>query len=344
MNTLVRERVCLPIPDAKEEVMVEIPVRYSVVVPVYNEEAVLTATYQRVKAVMEQMRQPYELVFVDDGSTDATQAILGALCAEDRTVRLIRFSRNFGHQVAISAGMDYAAGDAVIVIDADLQDPPELIPAMAEKWQQGYEVVFARRTQRQGETLFKRVSAAAFYRMLRALTDVDIPLDAGDFRLLDRSVCEVMRSFHEQNRFVRGLVSWSGFRQTAVDYVRDPRVAGETKYSLRRMLKLSMDAVTSFSDKPLRLSAYAGIILLVASLFFLLYAAAALIFARQPVSGIAVVIGMLALFQSLVLVALGLMGQYVARIFDEARARPLYVVASRAGFAKGAWAHGERDC
>jgi polyisoprenyl-phosphate glycosyltransferase len=309
-------------------------VRYSVIIPVYNEQQVLPVTYERLKTVMDGLREPYELVFVNDGSSDASQAILESLSDKDNAVKVINFSRNFGHQVAISAGMDYAAGDAVIVIDADLQDPPELIPKMIERWSEGYQVVYARRTVRLGETQFKRWSAAFFYRMLRTLTDFDIPVDTGDFRLIDRRVCEVMKSIHEKNRFIRGLVSWSGFRQTAVEYVREPRLAGETKYSLKKMLRLSSDAITSFSDKPLKLPIYIGSTLIFLCTIFLVYAVFASISFRHAISGLLWVVYACAMLNAIVLLSLGIMGQYIARIYDEVRNRPLYVVVSQKGFQK----------
>jgi dolichol-phosphate mannosyltransferase len=305
-----------------------------VIIPVYNEEQVLPATYARLKTVMDGLREPYELVFVNDGSSDASQVILESLCDEDDTVKVINFSRNFGHQVAISAGMDYAAGDAVIIIDADLQDPPELIPKMIERWLEGYQVVYAKRTGRLGETQFKRWSARLFYRVLRALTDIDIPVDAGDFRLIDRSVCEVMKSIHEKNRFIRGLVSWSGFRQTAVEYVREPRHAGETKYSLKRMLRLSSDAITSFSDKPLKIPIYIGSTLIILSTLFLVYAVFVSISFRHGVSGFMWILCACAMLNGIALVSLGIIGQYIARIYDEVRQRPLYIVGSHKGFQK----------
>lgn len=336
MNTLARDEIRCSRPSLKrgEEASVSTRVRYSVIVPVYNEQEVLPTTYKRLKTVMDGLSEPYELVFVNDGSRDASQAILESLCDEDPAVKVINFSRNFGHQVAISAGMDYAAGDAVIVIDADLQDPPELIPKMIERWSEGYEVVYARRTVRLGETWFKRWSAALFYRVLRALTDVDIPMDTGDFRLIDRRVCDVMKSIREKNRFIRGLVSWSGFRQTAVDYVRDPRLAGETKYPLKRMLRLSSDAITSFSDKPLKMPLYIGTMVIILCLGLLVYAVFSSLLFRHDVSGLIWGVDTCALLNGVVLVSLGMMGQYLARIYDEVRDRPLYVVGSQKGFQK----------
>lgn len=227
-------------------------IQYSIVVPVYNEEPVIQTTYQRLKEVMDQTKEHYELIFVNDGSKDRSIEILREQSLIDPRVKIIDFSRNFGHQIAITAGMDYAEGNAIAVIDADLQDPPELILDMIEQWKEGYDVVYAVRTKRKGETFFKKQTASMFYRLLRSVTDIDIPLDTGDFRLLDRKVCDEMKRLKEKNPFVRGLVSWVGFKQTAVEYERDERLAGETKYPLKKMLKLSMDGITTFSHKPLK--------------------------------------------------------------------------------------------
>ncbi|MBQ7006372.1 MAG: glycosyltransferase family 2 protein, partial [Oscillospiraceae bacterium] len=244
-------------------------VRYSVVVPVYNEEAVLLACYARLTNVMQSLMQDYELIFVDDGSRDESGEILAKLCAQDHHVRLVTFSRNFGHQAAISAGMDLSSGQAVIIIDADLQDPPEVIPEMIKQWKAGYDVVYGQREKRKGEGLFKKTTAKLFYRFLSSQTDVEIPLDTGDFRLIDRKVCDVLSSLTEKNRYVRGLVSFAGFRQIGVSYVREERYAGETKYPLRKMLSFAADATTSFSKKPLKLAGYVGFFLSLASFVYL---------------------------------------------------------------------------
>ncbi|GMA63407.1 glycosyltransferase family 2 protein [Alicyclobacillus fastidiosus] len=307
-------------------------VRYSVVIPVYNEQEVLATAYDRLKAVMDTLGEPYELIFVNDGSKDVSREILERLFATSQSVKVLNFSRNFGHQVAISAGMDYASGDAVIVIDADLQDPPELILKMVEAWRQGNDVVYAKRTVRQGDTRFKRWTAALFYRSLRILTDVDIPVDTGDFRLIDRKVCAVMKGLKEKSRFVRGLVSWVGFRQTAVEYVRDRRFAGETKYPLKRMLRLSSDAITSFSEKPLKMAMYVGAILALASIVALFGALCAPLFTGSGVSGLFALGAVVVFVNSILLIAVGILGQYVARIHDEARDRPLYILESQLGF------------
>ncbi|WP_028403219.1 glycosyltransferase family 2 protein [Ectobacillus panaciterrae] len=301
-------------------------VKYSIVIPVYNEEEVIYETYKRLKRVMDSTGEGYELLFVNDGSRDETVSILKECSGIDQSVKLIDFSRNFGHQIAITAGMDYAAGDAIVIIDADLQDPPELILKMIEKWKEGYDVVYAKRTQRKGETFFKKQTAALFYRLLRASTDIDIPLDTGDFRLIDRKVCEEMKRIPEKNRFVRGLVSWVGFRQTAVEYTRDERLAGETKYPLKKMLKLSMDGMTSFSYKPLKLATYTGGLLSLAGFIYMLVVLYLKLFTDSTVTGWASIIIIQLLFSGIVLLLLGVIGEYIGRIYDETKDRPLYIV------------------
>lgn len=242
----------------------------SVVVPVYNEELVVSESYRRLKCVMDSLGRPYEIIFVDDGSNDDTWNILSSICSCDKSVKLIAFSRNFGHQAAITAGMDYSSGRTVVVIDADLQDPPELIPEMLKKWRDGFDVVYGVRSRREGETFFKKASSALFYRLLKNMTDVDMPLDAGDFRLVDRKVCDALKKIPERNRYVRGLVSWLGFRQTGVEFVREKRFAGKTKYPMKKMLKLAFDGIASFSYQPLKLANWCGVIVTIVSLLFLL--------------------------------------------------------------------------
>ncbi|MGE6630193.1 glycosyltransferase family 2 protein [Bacillus sp. NPDC077027] len=305
--------------------------QYSIVVPVYNEELVIHESYQRLKTVMDSTGEAYELLFVNDGSKDRTSEMIKGYCQQDPSVKLIDFSRNFGHQIAITAGMDYARGNAVIVIDADLQDPPELILEMIEKWKEGFEVVYAVRTHRKGETFFKKQTAAMFYRVLRKMTEVDIPIDTGDFRLIDRKVCNEMRKIQEKNPFVRGLVSWIGFKQTAVEYVRDERLAGETKYPLKKMLKLSMDGLTSFSYKPLKLASFAGIILSAigfVSMFIVLYLK---LFTDSTITGWSSLIVIQLFFSGIILFMLGMIGEYIGRIYDEAKDRPLYIVRDSYG-------------
>jgi len=302
---------------------------YSIIIPVYNEEAVVHETYLRLSRVMQVIAQPYELLFINDGSRDRTAEIIEGLAEADNCVKLLDFSRNFGHQIAITAGMDYARGDAIVIIDADLQDPPELIPQMIDKWHEGYDIVYAQRSKRKGETLFKKWTAALFYRTLRALTEVDIPLDTGDFRLIDRKVCYAMCSIREKNRFVRGLVSWVGFRATAVEYVREERFAGETKYPLKKMLRFSMDGITSFSYKPLKLATYLGFMISLASFIYLLISLGQRLFTTSTVAGWSSLIACLLLLNGVTLIILGILGEYVGRIYDETKNRPLYILRDK---------------
>jgi glycosyltransferase involved in cell wall biosynthesis len=304
-------------------------VKYSIVVPVYNEEEVIHETYRRLTEVMRSTKEAYELLFVNDGSKDRTAEIIKEYSEQDPAVVLLDFARNFGHQIAITAGMDYARGEAVVVIDADLQDPPELILEMIEKWKQGFDVVYAKRTKRKGETYFKKQTAAMFYRFLRAMTDIDIPLDTGDFRLLDRKVCNQMNSIQEKNRFVRGLVSWVGFKQIAVEYERDERLAGESKYPLKKMLKLSMDGITSFSYKPLKLASYAGVTLSGIGFIYLLVVMYLKLFTDSTITGWSSLIVIQLFFSGIILIILGMIGEYIGRIYDETKNRPLYIVREK---------------
>lgn len=308
--------------------------RYSIVVPVYNEEAVVFECYRRLTEVMRQTRDSYELIFINDGSRDQTSSMVSQLCSSDPAVKLIDFSRNFGHQIAITAGMDHAQGDAIVVIDADLQDPPELILQMIEKWKEGYDVVYATRAERKGETGFKKWSAAAFYRTLNKLSDIDIPLDTGDFRLIDRKVCEAMKSLKETNRFVRGLVSWVGFRQTSISYVREERFAGETKYPLKKMLKFASDALVAFSLKPLRLASILGSVISLFSFIYLLFVVGQKLLHFSTTPGWASVIACILFLNGIMLIILGVLGEYIGRIYDEVKQRPLYLVQETKNFSQ----------
>lgn len=309
-------------------------VKYSVIIPMYNEEAVIQETYRQLKKVMNSAGDSYELIFINDGSKDRSVEIIKDYCGWDQTVKLIDFSRNFGHQIAISAGMDYASGEAVIIIDADLQDPPSLILDMITKWKEGYEVVYAKRVKRNGETLFKKWSAAMFYRILRASTDISIPVDTGDFRLMDRKVCDEMKLLSENNRFVRGLVSWVGFRQTAIEYERDERLAGETKYPFKKMIKLCLDGITSFSYKPLKLAGYLGAFLSSLGFLYMIYVIYLALFTDSVIKGWSSLISIMLLFNGFVLIILGILGEYVGRIYDETKGRPLYIVRELQGLEK----------
>lgn len=307
-------------------------VDYSVIVPMYNEEEVIEHTYKRLKDVMDATGKPYELIFVNDGSKDRSAELIRSFGERDPNVRLIDFSRNFGHQIAISAGMDYAQGDAIVVIDADLQDPPEVILQMIAKWKEGYEVVYGRRLKRKGETIFKKVTALAFYRLLKSMTNVDIPLDTGDFRLIDRKVCDVLRSLKEKNRFVRGLISWIGFRQTSVEYVREERFAGETKYPLKKMISFALDGITSFSYKPLKIASYLGFFLSIGSFLYLLIVIYQRLFTDTTEAGWTTIVALNLLFNGIILILLGVIGEYIGRIYDESKNRPLYIVREASGF------------
>lgn len=298
----------------------------SVVVPVYNEGEGITAFYERTKLVLERLQScEHEIIFVDDGSRDNSYQRLTALVDQDVHVKVIKFSRNFGHQIAITAGVDYAEGHAVIVIDSDLQDPPEVIPAFVEKWKAGFDVVYGVRDERKGEGKLKRWTAAGFYRIFRAIVPIDIPVDTGDFRLMSRRVVEKLKAMQERDRFVRGLVSWLGFKQTGVVYSRDPRYAGETKYPYRKMIRFALDGITSFSSLPLKLATILGY---VTSIFAFIYACSVFI---QKMYGVTVqgwatiMVGMLFL-GGVQLICLGIIGEYIGRIFNETKHRPLYIV------------------
>ncbi|MDR2904324.1 MAG: glycosyltransferase family 2 protein, partial [Clostridiales bacterium] len=258
---------------------------YSVIVPVYNEELVIEESYKRLTAVLKATEEPYELIFVNDGSRDRSAQILAGICQKDAAVRFINFSRNFGHQPAITAGMDYAGGKAIVVIDADLQDPPEVILEMIKEWKNGYDVLYGKRLKRKGETFFKKLTAKLYYRVLKSMTNVDIPVDTGDFRLIDRKVCDAMKSLGERNRYVRGLVSWVGFKQKAVAYVREERFAGETKYPLKKMLKFALDGITAFSYKPLKFATTIGFLISVCSFIYLMIIICQKLFTTTTVEG-----------------------------------------------------------
>lgn len=299
---------------------------YSVVAPVFDEEQTLPHFYRRVAAVMEALGEPFELVLVNDGSRDGTYALARALCERDPRLRLVDLSRNFGHQLAISAGMARARGQAVILIDSDLQDPPEVIPELVARWKAGAEVVYAQRRRRAGETRFKRLTAKAFYRLLARLTSASIPPDTGDFRLLDRRVVDALVAMPEHHRFLRGMSAWVGFRQAAVPYDRQERFAGRSKYPLRAMLRLASDAITGFSAVPLQLVGIVGFLLTAASLLGASLAAASRLFAHAAVAT-ALWTWLLVLFVGGVqLLALGIVATYLGRVYDEVRRRPLYVV------------------
>jgi glycosyltransferase involved in cell wall biosynthesis len=307
--------------------------RYSIVAPAYNEAPILRELYLRIYAVMQPTGETWELLLVNDGSNDGSDEIMRELHRQDPAhVRVVNFARNFGHQIAVTAGMDYARGDAVILIDADLQDPPEVILQLIEKWREGYDVVYAVRAERQGESWFKKVTASLFYRIIYRITDVDIPLDTGDFRLMDRRVIEAVRAMREQHRFIRGMVSWVGFRQAGVEYVRQERFAGQTKYPLRKMLRFAWDGITGFSYFPLQLATYLGFgIAALSTLAILVVIYLRAFTATTPLKGQATTLVMVLFLGSIQLISLGIIGEYLGRIYDEVKRRPLYIVSDTLG-------------
>jgi len=304
---------------------------YSVIVPVYNEEQVIAECLKRLTSVMDSTKKNYELIFINDGSRDKTKMLLEKIRRKNNYLKIIDFSRNFGHQIAISAGIDFAEGDAVLIIDADLQDPPEVMLDMIEKWKQGYDVVYGKRTKRKGETIFKLMTAKIFYRFLSGMTQIAIPKDVGDFRLLDRKVCDAMRQIRERNRFMRGLISWAGFSQSDVPYIREKRYAGKTKYPFIKMIRFALNAIVSFSYKPLRLASLLGVLVSLSGfgyLFYVLYQ----FFSGETVPGWASLISLSLIFNGVILLILGIIGEYIGRIYDESKARPLYLINELIGF------------
>lgn len=301
-------------------------ITYSIVAPIYNERENLLELRRRVTEVMDSTNEPWELILVDDGSTDGSTEIIREYAKEDKHIRPIIFARNFGHQIAITAGWDYARGDAVVIIDADLQDPPELILEMAKKWREGNDVVFAVRTEREGESWFKLWTASLFYRLIYRITDVKIPLDAGDFRLMDRKVVDVLKQMRERHRFPRGMSAWVGFKQVGVDYKRAARVAGETKYPFRKMFRLAINAVTSFSYFPLQVATFFGFV----SAGLAILAIPPVIYLRvtgsQAFFGQATTLIAVLFLGGVQLISLGILGEYIGRLYDEAKGRPLYIV------------------
>lgn len=301
---------------------------YSVVVPLYNEELVIDESYKRLKSVMDSANGNYEILFINDGSHDTTRDKVENICRKDKNIKLVNFSRNFGHQAAITAGMNKALGDAIIVIDADLQDPPESILDMIAKWREGYDVVYGKRVKRVGETFFKKFTSSAYYRLLKSMTSIDIPVDTGDFRLIDRKVCDALNSLPEKNRYIRGLVSWVGYKQTFVEFIRKERFAGETKYSLKKMLTLAFDGITSFSYKPLVIAGYFGSFTGLIGTGLLISTIITSALNKSNILNLGLILSISLMMFGIMFCFLAIMGQYIARISDESKNRPLYIVAS----------------
>lgn len=304
---------------------------YSLVLPIFNEEAVLPALLARLDKLLDRLEGNAEVIFVDDGSHDRSADIIAKKAAEDNRYRLVSLSRNFGHQIAITAGMDLAGGDAVIVMDSDLQDPPELVLEMIAKWRSGFQIVYAQRRSREGESTFKRWSASLFYRILRKLAAVEIPANVGDFRLVDRKAVEIFRSMRERDPFVRGMFAWMGFRQTAVEYDRPARATGETKYPVRKMMGLALHAVLGFSEVPLRLALWSGFFISFAAGLSSLYIFALALYDHTLVQGWASTMVVISFFSGVNLFMIGVVGLYVGRIHTEVKRRPLYVIERTVG-------------
>ena len=302
--------------------------KISVVIPMYYEEEVAQDCYQRVEKVSKNIQNyEYEIIFVNDGSKDRTLEILETIAQSDKNVKIISFSRNFGHQAAVTAGIKYVTGDAIVIIDADLQDPPELIPEMLKLWEQGNEVIYGKRKVRKGESRFKLLTAKMFYKTLNALSDVEIPKDTGDFRLVDKKVIDVVNSMPEHNKFLRGLFSWVGFKQTAYEYERKERFAGKTKYPLKKMLKLASDGIISFSSKPLKIVGGLGIISIALSIIILIYSLISYIFELNNLTaGWTSIMVAITLFSGVQLLSIWIMSEYIARIYDETKNRPQYII------------------
>jgi len=299
---------------------------YSIVVPVFNEEEVLNEFYKRLTIAMDKLKEKYEIIFVNDGSTDNSLEIMKKLHSNDKRIKIISFSRNFGHQMAITAGIDYASGEAVVTIDADLQDPPEMIPELIKKWKEGYDVVYGVRKKREGESFFKKATASIFYRLLNRVTDINIPLDAGDFRLMDRKVVNNLKQIREKNRYIRGLTSWIGFKQIGVLYKREKRFAGYTKYPLRKMLKFAFNAIFSFTNFPLKIATYFGFLVAGLSFLYLIYVLILKIFMNATIQGWASLIVAVLFLGGVQLICIGIIGEYIGRIGEEVKKRPLYII------------------
>lgn len=301
---------------------------YSFIIPIYNEEETIPELYRRVNAVMNRLDSDVELILVNDGSRDRSLQMLRKLHHEDQRVQYLSMARNFGHQIAVTAGLNFAQGQVIVVLDADLQDPPELIPDMIEMWRQGYQVVYAQRIQRRRESWFKRFTAYAFYRILQRLADVEIPPDTGDFCLMDRQVVDVLNTMPERNRYIRGLRAWIGFRQTVIRFERDPRFAGEVKYTFSKSLALAIDGLVSFSKVPLRLATYTG---LLAAMLALLMTALVIYWRlfqlNSPVTGFATIMAAIFFIGAVQLISIGVLGEYIGRIYEEVKGRPLYTLA-----------------
>ena len=298
----------------------------SAIIPSYNEQDNVGLMYERMTKTLSKISPDYEIIYINDCSKDQTLLRIKELAAKDTHVKYLSFSRNFGHQIAVSAGLDYCSGKAVVIIDGDLQDPPELIEQMYEKYKEGYKVVYARRTSREGETWFKKATAKIFYRLLASMTSIDIPVDVGDFRLIDQVIVKHLRNMPEKSKYIRGQISWIGYKQTFVNYNRDARIYGKTNYPLRKMLRFALDGITAFSDKPLKIASGLGIVAAIVSLLALVYALVAHFCFNSTITGWTSLILSVLFIGGVQLITIGIIGEYIARINNDVRNRPLYIL------------------
>ena len=298
----------------------------SAIIPSYNEQDNVGLMYERMTKTLSKISPDYEIIYINDCSKDQTLLRIKELAAKDTHVKYLSFSRNFGHQIAVSAGLDYCSGKAVVIIDGDLQDPPELIEQMYEKYMEGYKVVYARRTSREGETWFKKATAKIFYRLLASMTSIDIPVDVGDFRLIDQVIVKHLRNMPEKSKYIRGQISWIGYKQTFVNYHRDARIYGKTNYPLRKMLRFALDGITAFSDKPLKIASGLGIVAAIVSLLALVYALVAHFCFNSTITGWTSLILSVLFIGGVQLITIGIIGEYIARINNDVRNRPLYIL------------------
>ena len=298
----------------------------SAIIPSYNEQDNVGLMYERMTKTLSKISPDYEIIYINDCSKDQTLLRIKELAAKDTHVKYLSFSRNFGHQIAVSAGLDYCSGKAVVIIDGDLQDPPELIEQMYEKYKEGYKVVYARRTSREGETWFKKATAKIFYRLLASMTSIDIPVDVGDFRLIDQVIVKHLRNMPEKSKYIRGQISWIGYKQTFVNYHRDARIYGKTNYPLRKMLRFALDGITAFSDKPLKIASGLGIVAAIVSLLALVYALVAHFCFNSTITGWTSLILSVLFIGGVQLITIGIIGEYIARINNDVRNRPLYIL------------------
>ncbi len=309
-------------------------IKYSIIIPTYNEEEVIPELYNRLTSVMESLNESYEIIFIIDGSKDNSFELAKSLHERDDRVKIIKFSRNFGHQIAITAGIEHSAADAVIMMDADLQHPPEIIPRLIEKWKEDYDIVYTVREKTKGASFLKNISAKLFYKIINKIGNINISPNAADFRLIDRKVVEKLKLIKEQSRFMRGLIQWVGYRQAEIKYTADPRYAGKSKYSLARMVRFALDGLLSFSTSPLRLATYFGFTVSFLSFIYAIYAIYIRFFTDRAIAGWTSILVVVLFLGGIQLITIGIIGEYIAKIYHETKRRPLYLISEKIGFGE----------